>query len=216
MDILQQGAAPPQQGMPPTPEQTQGVSPEQMQEGQEQPGLSFTTEQLIDSFKEKMKPESTKNMMMVIDAGKQLLFGEESHYQLMGMLDGSKNIGKDLGNGAFDAMTLVLKSMGDRAATADGEAILPAGVALIAMTLEYLGETGTPVSEDDFEEATHIFGTRMMDAHDPEFKQRREQYAPAQEGPQDPNAVPVDPNAPQPPPAAPMPSQGSPLLTGGM
>ncbi len=68
-------------------------------EGQVQ-GLSFTTEQLVDSFKESMDEEQTKDMGMIIDEGKQLMFGPESHEQIMGMLEGSQDIGTDLGNGA--------------------------------------------------------------------------------------------------------------------
>lgn len=144
-----------------------------------QEGLSFTTEQLVDSFKKNMKPEEVKDMGTVIDEGKQLLFGPDTHSQLMGMLEGSKNIGEDLGNGAFDAMNLVLKSVGHNKPREDieGKAILPAGVALIAMALEFINESGmAPVNDDTFEQATHIFSTRMMSTYDPQFKERAAQY----------------------------------------
>lgn len=149
-----------------------------------QQGLSFSTEQLVDSFKQNMDEEQSKDMGLIIDEGKQLMFGPESHSQIMGMLEGSQNIGQDLGNGAFDAMSLILKSMSEEKPNEeiDGKSILPAGVALISLALEFVNEAGmAPVTDDTFEEATHIFSTRMMDTYDPEFKQRAAQYGGAQQ-----------------------------------
>lgn len=166
---------------------TEGV--EQTEEPNEpQEGLSFTTEQLVDSFKENMDPEQVKDMGTVIDSGKELLFGPDTHSQLMGMLEGSKNIGEDLGNGAFDAMNLVLKSIAENkpGEEIEGKSILPAGVALIAMALEFVNESGmAPVNDDTFEEASHIFSTRMLATYDDQFKERAAQYgggSPAPEG----------------------------------
>lgn len=156
----------------PTPEMGQP-------EGEQAQGLTFTTEQLVDSFKQNMDGEQAKDMGLIIDEGKQLMFGPESHSQIMGMLEGSQNIGQDLGNGAFDAMSMILKSMAEEKPEEeiDGKSILPAGVALISLALEFVNEAGmAPVSDETFEEATHIFSTRMMDTYEPEFKNRREQY----------------------------------------
>jgi len=151
-----------------------------------QEGLSFTTEQLVDSFKKNMEPEQVKDMSTVIDEGKQLLFGPDTHSQLMGMLEGSQNIGEDLGNGAFDAMNLVLKSIAENkpGEEIEGKSILPAGVALIAMALEFINESGmAPVNDDTFEEASHIFSTRMLATYDDQFKERAAQYGGATQTP---------------------------------
>lgn len=156
----------------PTPEMEQP-------EGEQAQGLTFTTEQLVDSFKQNMDKEQVKDMGLIIEEGKQLMFGPESHSQIMGMLEGSQNIGQDLGNGAFDAMSMILKSMAEEKPEEeiDGKSILPAGVALISLALEFVNEAGMAlVSDETFEEATHIFSTKMMDTYDPEFKGRREQY----------------------------------------
>ena len=142
-------------------------------------GLSFTTEQLVDSFKEHMDEEQAKDMGLVIDEGKQLLFGPDSHSKIMGMLEGSQNIGQDLGNGAFDSMNLVLKSMAQEKPKEeiDGKSILPAGVVLISMALEFVSESGMAAVDDEtFEEASHIFSTRMMGTYDQEFKDKASQY----------------------------------------
>jgi len=161
-------------------------------EGQAQ-GLSFTTEQLVDSFKESMDEEQAKDMGLIIEEGKQLMFGPESHEQIMGSLEGSQDLGTDLGNGAFGAMSLILKAMAEEkpGEEIDGKAMLPAGVALISLALEFLGESGTAqVSDETFEQASHIFSTRMMDAYDPEFKERRAQYGGGQQQPQEEGAPP--------------------------
>lgn len=169
-------------------------STEQVEDPNEpQEGLSFTTEQLVDSFKEHMEPEQIKDMGLVIDAGKELLFGPDTHSQLMGMLEGSKNIGEDLGNGAFDAMNLVLKSIAQNKPNEDidGKAILPAGVVLISMALEFINESGmAPVNDDTFEQASHIFSTKMMSTYDPQFKERAAQYQ-APQGTTQPTTAPV-------------------------
>lgn len=177
---------------PDTPEQT----------GNPGQGLSFTTEQLVDSFKEPMDAEQAKDMGLVIDAGKELLFGKENHSKLMGMLEGSENIGQDLGNGAFSAMNLVLKSMIQERPDEDIDAksILPAGVVLISMALEFMGEAGIAAVDDEvFEEASHIFSTRMLGTHEQEFKDRAAQYQtqqPIEEQPQ--GSAPIDSAAPAP------------------
>lgn len=157
----------------PTPEMGQP-------EGGQAQGLTFTTEQLVDSFKKSMSEEQAEDMDRIVGEGQQFIFGEENHSKLMGMLEGSQNIGQDLGEGAFNSMNLVLKSMAEEkpGEKINGDAILPAGLALISMALEFIGESGmAPVNDDTFEEASHIFSTKMMDTYEPEFKSRREQYS---------------------------------------
>lgn len=169
----------------PTPETEQP-------EGEQAQGLTFTTEQLVDSFKQNMNEDQVKDMGLIIEEGKQLMFGPENHSKIMGMLEGSQNIGQDLGDGAFNAMNLVLKSMAEEKPDEEinGDAVLPAGLALISLALEFINESGmAAVNDETFEEASHIFSTKMMDTYSPEFKGRREQYAvpqqaadPAQQG----------------------------------
>lgn len=181
MALLTQNPSPEQNAVNPQQDPTAvGQVPEEAEQA-ETPGqgLSFTTEQLVDSFKEHMDQEQAKDMGLVIDEGKQLLFGPDSHSKIMGMLEGSQNIGQDLGNGAFDAMNLVLKSMAQEKPNEeiDGKSILPAGVVLISMALEFVSESGMAAVDDEiFEEASHIFSTRMMGTYDQEFKDKASQY----------------------------------------
>lgn len=181
MALLTQDPAAAQPATPMQQDPDEASEPTEQTEDPNEPqeGLSFTTEQLVDSFKKNMEPEQIKDMGTVIDEGKQLLFGPDTHSQLMGMLEGSKNIGEDLGNGAFDAMNLVLRSIAENkpGEEIEGKSILPAGVALIAMALEFINESGmAPVNDDTFEEASHIFSTRMMSTYDSQFKERAAQY----------------------------------------
>jgi hypothetical protein len=181
MALLTQNPLPGQNaGVPQQDPALAGQAPEAPEQAETQgQGLTFTTEQLVDSFKEHMDGEQAKDMGLVIDEGKQLLFGPDSHSKIMGMLEGSQNIGQDLGNGAFDAMNLVLQSMAKEKPNEeiDGKSILPAGVVLISMTLEFINESGmAPVDDEVFEDASHIFSTRMMGTYDQEFKDKAAQY----------------------------------------
>lgn len=194
MPLLTQDPLAPQGGGAMQPEAPHTGEPQEAPEAQEQAqGMTFTAEQLADSFKEQMDEEQAKDMSLVVEEGKQLLFGPDSHSKIMGMLEGSKNIGEDLGNGAFDAMNLVLGTMAKEkpGEEIDAKSILPAGVVLIALALEFVNESGmAPVSEDDFEEAAHIFSTRMLGTHDPEFKERAAQHQ-TQQPAADAQAAPV-------------------------
>lgn len=200
MALLTQDPAAAQAAQPMQQDPDAGMQPTAPPDAEQSQGLSFTTEQLVDSFKESMDADQAKDMGLVIDEGKDLLFGPDSHSQIMGMLETSKNIGEDLGNGAFDAMTLVITALAKEKPNEEinGKSILPAGVALISLALEFVNESGmAPVNDDTFEEASHIFSTRMMDAYDPEFKAKAQQYGGQQDQPAEGQppvpGTPVDP-----------------------
>lgn len=167
--------------------------------GNEQPAGAKTTEQngeftincdqIEEAIKAKMDDRQEPDLDRVLEAGNELLFGEETHYQLMDSLKDSKNIAQDLGNGAFNVMALLIKNGGN---TMPGDVVLPAGMILMARAAEFINDPKSgfpPITDDDFEEASHIFSTKIMNTYDPEFRKKVEQYG----GQEQPSALAEDP-----------------------
>lgn len=150
-------------------EQSDLVDPQENAEG----GFTINCEQIEASIKEQMDVKQKSNLDRVLKEGNDLLFGEETHYKLMGQLQNSQNISKDLGEGAFGLMSMLLKSSGN---SIPGDIFLPAGMILLARASEFLHEAGVPITDDDFEEASHIFNVKVSYAYDPEFRDRMSRF----------------------------------------
>lgn len=147
-------------------------------------GLSVTSDQVESSIKEQLDDRQDKDLDQLVDAGNDLLFGKETHYQLMDQLQNSKDIGTDLGGGAFSLMTMLIKESGGKI---PGDIVLPAGVILLTRVAEFLNESGmVQVTDEDFEKATHLFSVQIMNTFDPEFKSKMQQYSGGEGMPQDP------------------------------
>lgn len=165
-----------QQGQP----QAVGSQMAPMEEGQEIGDISageFTidSQQIETGIKEQMDKTQSSNLDRVLNEGNALLFGEDTHYQLMDSLQGSKDIAGDLGNGAFNIMSMLLKESGN---SIPGDVILPAGVILLARASEFLNESQTvQVTDDDFEEAAHLFTVKTMNAYDTDFQGKMKEYS---------------------------------------
>lgn len=165
-----------QQGQP----QAVGSQMAPMEEGQEMGDISageFTidSQQIETGIKEQMDKTQSSNLDRVLNEGNALLFGEDTHYQLMDSLQGSKDIAGDLGNGAFNIMSMLLKESGN---SIPGDVILPAGVILLARASEFLNESQTvQVTDDDFEEAAHLFTVKTMNAYDTDFQGKMKEYS---------------------------------------
>jgi hypothetical protein len=165
-----------QQGQP----QAVGSQMAPMEEGREMGDISageFTidSQQIESGIKEQMDKTQSSNLDRVLNEGNALLFGEDTHYQLMDSLQGSKDIAGDLGNGAFNIMSMLLKESGN---SIPGDVILPAGVILLARASEFLNESQTvQVTDDDFEEAAHLFTVKTMNAYDTDFQGKMKEYS---------------------------------------
>lgn len=147
--------------------------------GQEEPNESGTSGFTIDpgqieqGIKEQMKPDQVKNLDRVLTEGNKLLFGKDTHYQLMDGIKDSQDIPGDLGNGAFALLMMLYKGGGY---TMPPELMLPTGAILLARACDFISKSGmAPVTEDDYEEAMHIFTTKLYSTLDPKFKERMDQ-----------------------------------------
>lgn len=148
------------------------------------PGQEVNADQIAEAIMQNMNEKQQKNAQHFIDAGKELLFGKETHYQLMDSLKNSQDITKDLGYGAYQLMITMIKSGGmsvqDRPDV--GEVIIPSGVILMALAAEFINMSDEfpDINLDQFGDAVEIF-INMLLQHDPEFTQRMQQSDPMQE-----------------------------------
>lgn len=152
-------------------------------DNQEENTFSIDSNQVESAIKDQVDDRQEKDLDQLLDAGNDLMFGKDTHYQLMDQLQGSKDIGTDLGGGAFSLMAMLIKESGG---TIPGDIVLPAGVILLARAAEFLNESGmAQVTDNDFEKATHLFSVQIMNTFDPEFKSKMQQYAGGEGMPQD-------------------------------
>lgn len=154
-------------------QEIEGQGPEEM--GNEGSAFTINSDQIEAGVKDQMDKTQSGNLDRVLSEGNKLLFGKDTHYQLMDSLQGSADISGDLGNGAFNMMGMLLKSSGN---SIHGDVILPAGVILLARASEFLNESKTvQVTDDDFEEAAHLFTVKTMNAYDKDFQGKMKQYS---------------------------------------
>lgn len=156
----------PQQNLTQQPGLTedQPVIDQQETDGVGEPGFTIDANQIEDTIKEHIDPKQISALDRVVKAGHELMFGKDTHNKIMDGLEGSQDIGGDLGSGAANMMMLLFKQSGN---TIPGDVIIPAGVILLARAGEFFNESGIPITDDDFEEAVHTFTTLTIDKLDP-------------------------------------------------
>lgn len=152
--------------------QPQDILPENQPGADQDGGQSTIDADLIEEHvKQQMDEQQQKNLDRLLDEGNELLFGKETHYQLLKGLEKSQNIAKDLGEGAYSMMMALIK----QGANIPGEIILPAGAILIARVASFMNESGMiAVTDDDYANAVETFGHLIMQ-HDPQFMARMKQ-----------------------------------------
>lgn len=138
-------------------------------------GFTINAMEIEEAIEQHMDDRQRKNLDRVLDTGHELLFGKETHYQLMSGLKGSQDIGSDLGEGAFHLMMILFKQSKN---TLPGDVIIPAGIILLANAAEFVAQSGTPITDDDFENAAHTFTTLTMNTLDPSFRDKVKQQMP--------------------------------------
>ena len=99
-------------------------------ENEQENAFSIDSNQVESAIKDHVDDRQESDLNQLLDAGNDLLFGKDTHYQLMDQLQSSKDIGADLGGGAFSLMTMIIKEKNGRV---PGEVVLPAGVILFLL-----------------------------------------------------------------------------------
>lgn len=133
-------------------------------------GFTIDPDQVEKGIKDQMEPRQVKDLDRVLDEGNKLLFEKDSHYQLMDGLQNSQDIPGDLGNGAFGILMMLFKGGGYTMPTDIMDAT---GAILLARACAFLSQSGlVPVTDDDYEEAVHIFTVKLHSTLDPSFNER--------------------------------------------
>lgn len=180
---------------PEQPAEAGFFSPEDQSTPENAGQFTINSDQIESSIKEQMDKQQSANLDRVLTEGNELLFGKETHYQLMDQLKNSQNLSADLGNGAFGVMSILIKEGGN---TMPGDIVLPAGMILMARASEFLNQSGlAQITDDDFEEAAHIFSVKIMDTYDPEFRNKMQQHS-GQQGQEQPMPPEQQGSVPQP------------------
>lgn len=139
--------------------------------GQEE-GFTIDPSQIEKTLNEHMDPKDVSDLNRVLAEGNKLLFSKDTHYQLMEGIDTSKDIPGDLGMGAFTLIMMLYKGGGYTMPT---QLLQPAGTILLTRACAYISESGiAPITDDDYEEAMHIFTTHLQSLN-PKFKERMDQ-----------------------------------------
>lgn len=153
----------------------------------EQEGFNINPGQVENGIKEQMDDRQIKDLDRVLEEGNQLLFGKDSHYELMDGIKTSQDVPGDLGNGAFSILMMLYKGGGYTMPT---DIMAAAGVILLARASAFINQSGlAQVTEDDFEEAVNIFTVKLHSTLDPSFNQRMGQSVGQQEQPQQPAGI---------------------------
>lgn len=156
----------------PSSMQQQNIDQESKFEDTQEVGeYSINPDQIEEHIRQQMNDKQEKQMNRLLDEGNNLLFGKETHYQLLNGLEKSNNIAKDLGEGAYGMMMMLIR----QGANIPGEIIIPTGAILISRVASFLNESGMiKVSDDDFAASVETFGHLIMQ-HDPQFMERMKQ-----------------------------------------
>lgn len=135
-------------------------------------GFTIDPNQVEQAVRDQMSPEQSQGLTRVLKEGNKLLFDEKSHYQLMDLIEGSKDLPGDLGIGTFSILMMLFKGGGY---TMPDDIMQGVGTILLTRACAYISEAKlAPITDDDYEEAVHIFTTHLQSL-DPKFKERMAQ-----------------------------------------
>ena len=160
-----------------TPMRDEQESPaEHAQETPQSESGEFTInpDQIESGIKQKLDGKKLSALNRILDAGNKLIFGKDTHYQILEDLtdDDDTQLSRELGEGAANLAVLMFKKSGG---TMPQELIVPAGVILLARVCEFLSRSGHPITDDMFDEATHVFNTKLSQLADPNYQDKVQQ-----------------------------------------
>jgi len=172
--------------------------------------FTINPDQVESGIKKKLDSKQVSALNRILDAGNKLIFGKDTHYQILEDLtdDDDTQLSRELGEGAANLAVVMFQKSGG---TIPQELIVPAGVILLARVCEFLSRSGHPVTDDMFDEATHVFNTKLSQLADPNYQGKVQQAMG-----QDEQEQPTQPDQNQPMQPGMMQQQGQPqgLLRG--
>lgn len=123
-------------------------------------------------IREKTDDVMEKSMDRLIDAGMELIFGKETHYQLFDNIrpEDEIPIEDELGAATTNIMLMLFEKSGGNEELAP--AIIPAGTILLARAIDFINEQGiAQVSDENFGEAVEMFNMMIRDRLDQSYSQ---------------------------------------------
>lgn len=108
-----------------------------------------------------------------------MIFGKDSHYKIFEGIEQSKDIGGDVGKGMFAVMVSLVESGKGSILREHGDVLIPAGTILLARVYEFMNTEGSgmpPLSDDDYEEANHVFSSMIQYKYDAEYKKAIDEH----------------------------------------
>jgi len=136
--------------------------------------FTINPDQVESAIKQKLESKQVSALNRILDAGNKLIFGKDTHYQILEDLtdDDDTKLSQELGEGAANLAVVMFQKSGG---TMPQELIVPAGVILLARVCEFLSRTGHPVTDDMFDESTHVFNTKLSQLADPDYQGKVQQ-----------------------------------------
>lgn len=159
--LLQQaGGAPEEEGL-------EGIPTEEQAMGQTS-GEPFN-EQIEPYIREQLDDKQNTELDRVLDAGMKILFGKDTHEQIFNSIRPGDDvpIEDELGAAATNMMLILFEKSGN---SMPGEVVIPAGVILLARSVDYINEAGIEaVGDEQFGAAIEMFTDNIQNKFDPEF-----------------------------------------------
>lgn len=136
--------------------------------------FTINPDQVESAIKDKLESKQVSALNRILDAGNKLIFGKDTHYQILEDLtdEDDTKLSQELGEGAANLAVVMFQKSGG---TMPQELIVPAGVILLARVCEFLSRTGHPVTDDMFDESTHVFNTKLSQLADPDYQGKVQQ-----------------------------------------
>jgi hypothetical protein len=160
----------PQEYQSPEQEQITEEQNEGNEQGENEAGeFTINADQIQSGIKDQLDEKQNKALIRILDAGNKLLFGKDTHYDVMEGLtdDDDTQLADELGKGGIAIANLLFQKSGG---TMPQELIIPAGVILMARVAEFLNQTGHKINDDIFHNAVVMFDSGLKQSVDPKYK----------------------------------------------
>lgn len=133
--------------------------------------FTIDSDQIESAIKEQLDNDQKTALNRILEAGNQLLFSKDTHYEVMEGLtdDDDTRLADELGKGGISLAMLLFEKSGG---TMPQELIIPAGVVLLARVSEFLKQTGHKINDEIFSKAVEMFHLGFMQKINPEFHKR--------------------------------------------
>lgn len=136
--------------------------------------FTIDSDQIESAIKEQLDNDQKTALNRILEAGNQLLFSKDTHYEVMeGLTDeDDTQLADELGKGGISLAMLLFEKSGG---TMPQELIIPAGVVLLARVSEFLKQTGHKIDDEIVSKAVEMFRDGLSQKADPTYHDKIKQ-----------------------------------------